>query len=44
MMNGYMKSLALAILLMLIAGIALSQEKPSFEVNGIVRDGTGAPV
>src|ERR1035438_10363033 len=44
MMNGYMKSLALAILLLLFAGIALSQEKPSLEVNGIVRDGTGAPV
>ena len=44
MMNGYMKSLALAALLTLSSGIGMSQEKPSFEVNGIVRDGTGAPV
>src|ERR1035441_5782031 len=44
MMNGYMKCLARATLLMLIAGIALSQENPPFQVTGIVRDGTGAPV
>jgi outer membrane receptor protein involved in Fe transport len=44
MMNGNIKALALAPLLMLTAGIGLSQEKPSFQVEGIVRDGTGAPV
>ncbi len=37
-------ALVLATLLILTAGIGLSQEKASFQVEGIVRDGTGAPV
>ena len=44
MKNGYTRSLALAILLTLGGGTGQSQEKSSFEVNGVVRDGTGAPV
>jgi len=35
---------ALALLLIFTAGIGLSQEKASFQVDGIVRDSSGAPV
>jgi len=37
-------SLALAIVVIIISGTGLSQEKASFQVEGIVRDESGAPV
>jgi outer membrane receptor protein involved in Fe transport len=44
MFNRKTTALALATLLIFIAGIGLSQEKASLQVEGIVRDGTGALV
>ena len=44
MMNQNIKAFGFATLLMLSAGIGLSQEKASFHLDGVVRDSTGAPV
>ena len=43
-MNWNLKALALAALLLFTGGAGLGQQKTSFQVEGIVRDGTGAPV
>ena len=44
MMNQKSGALVLPVLLMLGAGIGLSQEKPTFHLEGVVHDSTGAPV
>ena len=44
MINQNITALALATLLIFTAGIGLCQEKAPFQVEGIVRDGTGAAV
>ncbi len=44
MMNWMRKPLAIACLLMLATGMGLSQARPSFQLEGIVRDATAAPV
>lgn len=44
MMNQNIKAFGLATLLMLSAGIGLSQEKASFRLEGIIHDSSGAPV
>ncbi len=44
MIHQNTKTLALAILLTFGAGTGLGQERTSFQVQGVVRDGTGAPV
>jgi outer membrane receptor protein involved in Fe transport len=43
-MNRNIKALTLAAVLFLTGGAGLGQEKKSFQVEGVVRDGTGAPV
>jgi outer membrane receptor protein involved in Fe transport len=43
MINRNTAAVAFTALLMLTAGIGLSQEKPSFKMEGVIRDSTGAP-
>ena len=44
MMNGNIKFLTLVALVVFVAGSAFSQEAPSFRLEGMVHDSSGAPV